>query len=401
VTVRTTALQNRPEGLPAEELRLLTATFLPASAGGLHAFSGVLPNLPGHLGEVTLLTPETARINPARWIIAGTQAGTQGDYVVTNDAPVERAIGPRDATLTRLDRLVVSVRDTAYQPNEGEDAPDVRVIPGTPALTGAALPPVPPNALVLGYFTVPPGSGTVTFTPTIVPQQVPVGGVVPLRSNDARLNEAGSYDGQLRRHPTRGLQEWSATAAAWGAVPLWRARATSTEDLNATSTGHALQAGPDSGQNIGIGTREIAARNNGVYSDLLLYNPLSVTAQRLNNAALARLDYIDQGTRNTDWADIGPGNGFVPWGPGNRWRVHNGQFHMIIACARATAWTGGIALFTLDPPYKAFHDMPFTAFRNGVPWAELKITGTTGVITIMAAGAANDRFWGYLTWPLA
>jgi len=283
MTVRATNLQNAPEGLPAEDHRLIRVHFQPASAGGLHAYSGVLPNAAGHVGEVTLLGPEALTVNPCRWVIAGTQGGSQGDYVVVNDAAVERAIGARDATLSRLDRLVVSVRDTAYEPNEDEDDADVRVVPGTPVLAGAVLPDAPPNSLTLGTITVPPGSGTVTFTPTIVPQQVAVGGVQPLRAGETAQN--GAYDGQLLDHPTWGLRRWSAAAAAWGPLLVDRLRFANTTDVSLSSTGHPFQVGADNAANLVLDANQIQTRDgaggvawlgintepdDGVYGDVAL-----------------------------------------------------------------------------------------------------------------------------------
>jgi hypothetical protein len=259
VTVRATNLQNAPAGLPAEDHRLIRSYFIPTTSNGLRSLAGVLPAPAGYLGEVTLLGPESVRVNPARWVVPGTQSGVQGDYVVANDAPAERPIAPRDATLTRYDLLVVQVRDTAYTPNVGLDSPDVLVIPGTPALTGAAAPAVPPNAVLLGTFTVPPGAGTVTFAPTVLARQVPVGGIQPVPAGAAA--PAGSYDGHIRDHSDWGLQRWSVAAGAWGGVVIDRIRTTNATDVSLTSTGHPFQLGPDTAANLAMDANQIQGRN--------------------------------------------------------------------------------------------------------------------------------------------
>lgn len=266
MTVRATTLQNRAGGLPAEDHRLIRAFWHPASTTGLHGFPGVLAAPPGYVGEVTLLTAGTVRTNPGRWIVPGSQAGTQGDYLIVNDAPADRAIGAQDATLTRLDRLVVQVRDTAYTPNEGVDDADVRVLPGTPALTGATVPALPPNSINLGTITVPPTPGVVTFTPAVLPMQVALGGILPMFAADPGGN--GAYVGQYREHPTLGLQRWNGTT--WSSVPMDRLRLLSAADLSLTSTTHPLQVGATAGPNIVADANQVQARNNGDVAPLYL-----------------------------------------------------------------------------------------------------------------------------------
>lgn len=258
MTVRRTILE--ATDWPAEDARLTTAAvFLPGT--GQHAFAGVLPGPAGYVGEATLLGPEAIRVNPARWVIPGTQSGTQGDYIVINDAPLDLPVAARDASLTRIDRLVVGVWDTAYTPNEGLDEPAVRVLPGAPVVSGATAPAVPANAISLGVINVPPGTGVVTFTPTIIGRQVAVGGVQPVILGDTRIGEPGAYDGQLRIHPTWGLQQWSATSGAWDDVTVDRLRFANVQDVTLTSTGHPFQIGPDNGLNLAATVTQIQARN--------------------------------------------------------------------------------------------------------------------------------------------
>ncbi len=491
MTVRTTVLQNRPEGLPAEELRLLASTFIPATAGGLHAYSGVLPAPAGYMGEVTLLGPEVIRVDPARWVIAGTQAGTQGDYVVTNDAPAERAIGARDATLTRVDRLVVQVRDTAYTPNDGVDEPDVRVIPGTPALGSAQPPDVPPNSLVLGTINVPPGSGTVTFTPLIVPTQVAAGGIAPVRAGETVAD--GAYDGQFHDHPTWGLRRWSTASGVWDDVVIDRLRFRNVNDLGPTTTAHPFQIGDDNVPNLAMDDDQIQARNGaggvaglhlntetvgGAYGDVVIgpvtvfgpvdagaaYKRLETPRLRITgtndaqarnadntgtpstwhpfqigpdteqhviidtNEGMARTatgatgakvapftwhgltvneptadaEPVRRGTLNgnsglanhTAWQNAGLSSSFAAssGGPGAKWIFMNGAVYLSFGLVRATSWPANTAILTWSTTYRPRYDTSFTAMSGGAPYGEVKIEASTGVMSIVPAGAAGGVF---------
>lgn len=57
-----------------------------------------------------------------------------------------------------------------------------------------------------------------------------------------------------------------------GAIWATQVRVPTTTDVTPTSTGHAIQAGPDTGLNIAIDGNEIMARNNGATSVLALNN---------------------------------------------------------------------------------------------------------------------------------
>lgn len=268
MAVRIPMMQNHPAGWPTEDARLITAYFQPSSTSGLHGMGGVLPAPPGFMGEVTLLGPEAILVNPARWVVPGTQSGVQGDYVVCNDAAAERVIGPRDPTLTRIDRLVVQVRDTAYTPNEGVDDPDVRVIPGVPSATGAVAPDVPANALSLGTISVPTAGGTVTFTPVVLSQQVPVGGIRPVRLSESLLAALGGHEGQFRDHPQWGLQRWSQASGLWDDTIIDRLRFNNVGDVGPTTTGHPFQIGPDDGPNLAMDSNQIQGRDAGAVAPL-------------------------------------------------------------------------------------------------------------------------------------
>lgn len=70
-------------------------------------------------------------------------------------------------------------------------------------------------------------------------------------------------------------------------------RATSAGDVSATSTGHALQAGPTTGLNIALDGNEIMGRNNGALSELVVHNAVAATPQGPNGNAFVRRDYVD------------------------------------------------------------------------------------------------------------
>jgi hypothetical protein len=94
-------------------------------------------------------------------------------------------------------------------------------------------------------------------------------------------------------------------------------RATGTGDVTATSTGHAIQAGPTSGINVAIDGNEVGARNNGAWSQLFLNFPIINNAQQSEGASPARRDYVDglvsplqSATTDSGWVTVSTATGY-------------------------------------------------------------------------------------------
>lgn len=195
------------------------AAFAPGSAA-LSGRSGILPAAAGGRGEVTVINNGTVRVNPFRAVVQGTRSGTQGQYVVTNDAAVDRPIGAQAAGVSRKDLVVTVVGDSAYAPDTA-DAGDVIVLPGDPAASNPQEPapggPNRGNFLVHGVLNVPPTGGSVTFTPRPSLLTVAAGGVRPVDAGDTT---AGAHEGQYRHR--RGPQWWDAEAEKWRPVVTHR-----------------------------------------------------------------------------------------------------------------------------------------------------------------------------------
>ncbi len=207
------------EGHTAANDRLtLGALFLPGP-DPLSNRPGILPAAAGGMGEVTLLSDVLLRVAPFRAILQGTRNAAQGQYVVVNDADLDRAIEPAAAGVTRLDLVAIVVRDSSYAPDTQNNG-DVIVLAGDPVVTDPVAPVLDGvdegNALVLGTLAVPPPGSPVTFTPAPNRLTVAVGGILPRNVSGV---VPAAYDGQW----TDGNGE-----------RLWRGKADGTWTANHT-----------------------------------------------------------------------------------------------------------------------------------------------------------------------
>lgn len=95
-------------------------------------------------------------------------------------------------------------------------------------------------------------------------------------------------------------------------------RAQGSGDATATSTLHALQAGPTGGANLALDGNEAMARNNGVMQPFFLNDPRGKSLQVDQPSALTRKDYVDAlaAIVQTDSTSGGWRTGWTNWGDG-------------------------------------------------------------------------------------
>ncbi len=98
--------------------------------------------------------------------INGTVTASQGTYQVYNDAATTLLVAPANPTNPRIDRVVITVNDSAY--GAVSDNAVLQIITGTPAASPSA-PAVPANSLSLATVAVAAGatsinSGNITDT---------------------------------------------------------------------------------------------------------------------------------------------------------------------------------------------------------------------------------------------
>lgn len=212
---------------PARVIRLAKmAAFAPevgygGAPSGVRVRSGLLPGVSGSAGEVEVLTPTSAVVRSFYAVIQGSANTTQGGYVVINDADTTLTLTDRDASLYRRSLLVARVADTvaAGGADPGDDDAEMVLLDGPLAATadGSALPAAGDNALPLGYFTIPPVGGTVTWTP-YNPRAATRGGILLADPTGVHAAAAPVHRGQYRDHPSLGLQRGLASGGDWETV---------------------------------------------------------------------------------------------------------------------------------------------------------------------------------------
>lgn len=213
----------------AQDDRLMVGGLLrpePASTAAsrpLTATSGALYGPPGTMGEVTLLSNTQFTVNPARWMLQSSASALGGCYEVTNDAVATLGITAQDASQYRKSYWGVWVQDK-FVAGSGDNLPHWGLVDGALAASAiaAALPgagSLPTHFLALGEFLIPPTGNAVTFTP-YSPRTALRGGVMPVIADGTTVpghdGSLPAHIGQVRDHPTKGLQRGSATGGTWG-----------------------------------------------------------------------------------------------------------------------------------------------------------------------------------------
>jgi len=209
---------------PAENDRL-TATGSLWSSGGICDY--------GDLIVAPTATPSMAvTVAGGRAIIAGTQTTTQGYYVAFNDAPYTATISTANASLGRIDLVVITIQD-AYYGGTVNNQVLFQVITGTPGSTPVA-PSAPSNSIILAQVLVAAAvtsitSGAITDTRTLAA----LGDVnvisTNVASNSLQINTVTSQTGKaIRVNDSTGTQKFAVSPAGVVTFPDGTTQSTSS-----------------------------------------------------------------------------------------------------------------------------------------------------------------------------
>lgn len=167
-----------------------------SAATNLRARGGVHPGLGQELVVTQAGAPNmTVLVEAGVASIPGTEAATQGNYMVCNDAQVTLSISAAHATLPRIDIIVINVRDSFYSTASNDS--QLQVITGTPA-SSPAVPAAPVNSITLAQIAVGAAvtsivTGNITDTRFYL---AAVGGVMNIRNIAAIPAAAEMNEGQ-------------------------------------------------------------------------------------------------------------------------------------------------------------------------------------------------------------
>ncbi|GAA4905301.1 H-type lectin domain-containing protein [Streptomyces coeruleoprunus] len=194
-------------GMTPEDHRLAASAGM-SPTGPLTTRGGCVP---GGLGLVAASAMQ-ATLQPGRLWIQGSSAATQGGYAVTVDAGELLTFADGDATYTRIDAVVVRVRDNVYDGSQLVEG-RVEIIQGTPAATPVA-PVSPANSEKLYEVTVragaSAGNGGIDWSTAVAERRrftAALGGIVPPGWG---TGFDGGYPGQYR-DAAGVLQRWNGT----------------------------------------------------------------------------------------------------------------------------------------------------------------------------------------------
>lgn len=212
--------------LSGKLLRLSLGGAFRHGASGVLGTSGVLYGPPNTMGELSLPSNTVLTVQAFRAVIQSSLDTTAGQYEAINDAAVNLAVTPGDATQYRRSLVVVHVNDSqaaGVASSAATDGAILEIIDGPLAATAGAaqLPNVTangPNALALGELAIPVSGQPVTLT-RYNPRTTTRGGILPVLLDQSTLTghdgAPGTHDGQARFHPQYGLQAWSASLGVW------------------------------------------------------------------------------------------------------------------------------------------------------------------------------------------
>lgn len=263
-----------------------------AATSGLLAPSATIAGRTGFLagpatqGQVTASGTPDANVHVAAFQAALPNSRGTFPYIVTLDAPKTLDVlvaNPSDPTNPRHD-LIIAQQSDAYYGDASSPFEVVRVT-GTPAASPSD-PAVPgsPDYFTLARITVTAGATTITsgMITDLRPAQITVarGAVLPCTSSTRPTAPYGGMTifetdtGKFRaRNATTSVWEEVFTATSNQMTTDLPLRITNSGDVSLTSTSHAFQIGPTSGQNFRVDGEEMQAVNNGATSTLRV-NPI-------------------------------------------------------------------------------------------------------------------------------
>ncbi len=194
-------LQNAGDTHTAAQLRTYVGALLSGTTGAsgdtLRPNGGVHPELGTEFAVTQAGSPNmTVLVGSGVVIIPGNLSNPQGMYFVANDASVTLSISAAHGSLSRIDLVVVNVRDSFY--SGADDDAQLQIITGTPASSPSA-PTAPDNSITLAQVLVGPGVTTITngvITDTRFYFSA-VGGVMKVINEAARPGTLNIGEGQL------------------------------------------------------------------------------------------------------------------------------------------------------------------------------------------------------------
>lgn len=172
--------------------------------------------LPGVVGpddfKVTPVSGRTISVDKGSAFVPGTIRSNQGVYHCVNDAPVSLTLATPDATNTRIDSIVLVVRDAEVEGSS--NLAEVIAVTGTPSSDPQA-PPIPSNSALLAKVTVTANAAAITsgqILDTRVDRATAIGGTIPCTSVTRPLNPTAGQE--IYELDTGFKRIWSA-AGQW------------------------------------------------------------------------------------------------------------------------------------------------------------------------------------------
>lgn len=198
----------------AAHLRAYTTLgFVQDPAGAVpRAMSGVIPR-GGNLDWPISQTGATVTVGVGAAIVAGTENSQQHAYLAVAESAQSIAVPTTTAAQTRLDRIGIRVRDSAFSGSAVDG--DIVLVQGVPASSNPQLPAEPANFLTLATVSTT-GSNTPVVTPAWRYTSA-AGGIRPARSGTVDDGVAPQYPGQYRDLGGR-LQRGSASGGTWQTI---------------------------------------------------------------------------------------------------------------------------------------------------------------------------------------
>lgn len=157
MTIRTLALASGVTSI--QDHRLALGAFMAPGASVLDRRQGMY-YYPGS-ADLVGVSALQATVSPFTAVADGTSNSLQGQYLVVADANVTLTFSGGEPSVARVDRVILQIRDTAFDSSGSTDA-RVLILKGN-TTTGAATT-LPASSLLLWEVTVPIGASSITFT---------------------------------------------------------------------------------------------------------------------------------------------------------------------------------------------------------------------------------------------
>lgn len=195
MAVKVLALASGVTGLA--DHRILNSALL-MTAGELDVRGGVFP-ANGANAQLTTVSAMVARVSEIKAVVSNSISLTLGPYLVVSDANTDITFDAGEASVPRVDRIIVRVRDNTND-GSGSTAGSVEYLKGQASGAATAM---PSNSLLLYEMTIPAGAsaggGGVNFANAVDKRDytVAAGGTFPVSSNTAMSGIGNAYEGQL------------------------------------------------------------------------------------------------------------------------------------------------------------------------------------------------------------